>query len=191
MAFADSLRAVVKDVRLGRTSWGDVSLGVRMLAWAVALRLLKHLVTLPRLARLMRPRLVARAHDPILERRVAALARTAAGLAGGTSDANCYTRSLLTYRFVGLAGTPAHLVVGFDRGETGVRGHAWVESGGRPVGEPPDAVSAFEPFVRFDERAGECRLPGGAESGRLQETPEGNGREGEGREGRGREGEAR
>lgn len=182
MAFADSLRAVVKDVRLGRTSWADVTLGVRMLAWAVALRLLKHLVTLPRLARLMRPRLVARAHDPILERRVAALARTAAALAGGTSDANCYTRSLLTYRFVGLAGTPAHLVVGFDRGETGVRGHAWVESGGRPVGETPDAVAAFRPFVRFDELGRDSRLSSGAQGSSLQRAPEGEAREEEARQ---------
>lgn len=182
MAFADSLRAVVKDIRLGRTSWGDVSLGVRMLAWAVALRFLKHLVTLPRLARLMRPRFVAETTDPVLERRIAALARTAAGLAGGRSDANCYTRSLLTYRFVGLAGTRAHLVVGFDRGETGVRGHAWVESGGRPVGESLDAVSAFRPFVRFDELGRERRLSSGAQGSPLQRASEGEAGEREARQ---------
>jgi len=129
-----------------------------MIAWAMALGALKHLVPLPRLVRLMRPRRLTGPRELSREQRVVALAHVAASLAGSAPDRACLTRSLLAYRYLGSAGVVPHLVVGLERGENGVRGHAWVQAVGEPVGETRAALARFVPLVAFTERGEPYRV---------------------------------
>jgi hypothetical protein len=165
MDFTGSLILVIARLRERTVSLADVSVGSRMVAWAVALRLLKHLVPLPRLARLMCQAGPPRDRDAASDQRLVALARVAAGLAGARADRSCLVRSLLAYRYLTTGGAPVHLVVGVERQEQGVRGHAWVAALGVPIGEAPEAVAAFEPILAFNERGEPYQATRGSRAG--------------------------
>ena len=119
---------------------------LRMLAWRLALPVLKRLVPLPRLVRLAAGRrgtsrftpaqVVSASHRLFRER--------------APSSGDCLERSLLTYRFLLQAGAEPQLVCGVGRAGEDVVGHAWVVVGGAPVDEEPESVARYSTLVSFD-----------------------------------------
>ncbi|MFB3855257.1 MAG: lasso peptide biosynthesis B2 protein [Vicinamibacterales bacterium] len=148
-------------MRKGRTTWTDLGIGLRMLAWAAVLVLLLRVLKmkLPRAVRLMRPRRAFFGHrNADRELRISSLAHVAADLVG-RADSNCLIRSLLAWRYLGLAGASPHIVAGMERSEKGVRGHAWVLVDYRPLGEASATLASFLPVVAFDERGLPYQVP--------------------------------
>jgi hypothetical protein len=136
----------------------DAALLARMLAWRVSLPLLKHMLALPRLARLMCARASPDPRRPARERRIATMTAWLYR-PGGTLAArdNCLERSLLAYRYLSREGAEPTLVVGMRRvpnhGEA--RGHVWVTVDDNPVIDTESSLAAFAPVVSFG--------PGGVE----------------------------
>jgi hypothetical protein len=132
----------------------DVLLILRMLCWGVALRILKHNVTLPRLVRLARWRKDHR-HDPggpDDREKIVTLARWACRPMWSVRG-SCLERSLVTYRYLSATNVNPSLVIGMaPRSEEVdlVHGHAWVEVDGQPVGESAASLSDFHPVMTFD-----------------------------------------
>ena len=115
-------------------------LAVRMGSWALVLPILKRVVSLQRLADVMRNDGHG-VRNRAYERHVVALSSLLRG--------NCLERSLLAYRFLARANAQPRLVVGVRSGENGLLGHAWVTVDGKPIHESPVAVSEFSEIVEF------------------------------------------
>jgi len=140
------LRAAVRlTLASPRTAW----LMARMLIWKAALLLLKHVVALPKLVRLVE-RQRARALDPHERRRVEYAVRRLGRVLGG---GDCLERSLVTYRFLLRAGVRPRLVIGFDRDNGRVEGHAWVTVDDEPVAESREALARYVEVAAFPAAA--------------------------------------
>lgn len=123
-------------------------LTARMFAWSLALPMLKRTVPLPRLAHLLAVR-ESVPRDPIAEQQAIVWARRIDRLRPHRFRNNCLDRSMLAYRFLGMAGSEPRLVVGFESGANGIAGHAWVVVDGEPLYE--DAAGArFSEIVAFE-----------------------------------------
>ena len=70
----------------------------------------------------------------------------------GLPDRDCLQRSLLLYRVLSQVGAEPTLVVGFQRINGHIRGHAWVTVEGRSVVEPEAELVGFSPALRFGSR---------------------------------------
>ena len=120
----------------------------RMLAWALALRVLKRL-PLARLVGLVRPRVAGTAaafeSDPA---RIIALAHTASAWASGRPETMCLVRSLVGYRYLCRAGLKPALKIGLAR-QDALEGHAWLELDGQAINDHPASVASFTPVVAF------------------------------------------
>ena len=137
-------RALRGSIRSAADAW----LALRMVAWRLAVPLLKRLLPLPRLARLLwtPPRRTER--DQAREERVMALADALSGPRGSRRFDNCLDRSLIGYRFLSQAGADPELVIGVARpGE--VRGHVWLRLDGVPLRETDDSLEGFEEVAAF------------------------------------------
>jgi hypothetical protein len=140
------LRAAVRmTVASPRTAW----LMVQMLAWKAALSLLKHIVGLPKLVGFVEPQ-----PPPALDRRERgrveyAVRRLGRVLGGG----DCLERSLVTYRFLVRAGARPRLIIGFDRENGRVAGHAWVTVDDEPVVESREALARYVAVAAFSPPA--------------------------------------
>jgi Transglutaminase-like superfamily len=119
----------------------------RMLAWRLALPLLKRALPLPRLARLAAGG--PRRELPFTPAQVVSLSHRLFG-ARAAESSDCLERSLLTYRFLLRTGAAAELVCGVRRADGAVVGHAWVAVAGAPVDEPPEALAGYATLVAFD-----------------------------------------
>jgi Transglutaminase-like superfamily len=118
-----------------------------MLAWRLALPLLKRALPLPRLVRL-----AARAgpgDGAVTPTQVVGASHRLFGERAPESS-DCLERSLLTYRFLAEAGVAPELVWGLQRDSGRLIGHAWVLVGGTPVDERPEALERYAPVVTFD-----------------------------------------
>ncbi len=132
------------------TSPADVLLAVRIMGWAVALPVFKHLVPLRSLVRLMHREPSRAARDPVVEERIVAFARWSARLVRWSAGGNCLERGLISYRYLCAVNAAPVLVVGIARDDnSGVKGHAWVLLDGRPAGESVYAVSDFAVMLMF------------------------------------------
>lgn len=121
---------------------------MRMVPWALLLPVLKHLLPLPRLVRIMESSR-QRARNAARERRVIRVAWWVSRLQLLRFPDNCLERSLLTYRFLSLAGADPHLMIGVARGDSGVLGHAWVVLDGEPVQDAPHTIASFAQLMEF------------------------------------------
>jgi hypothetical protein len=118
----------------------------RMLAWRVALPVLKRALPLPRLVRLTAPsrrRGSAGAEQVVAASELLFGERTAA-------SGDCLERSLLTYRFLGEAGLEPQLVCGLQRAGGELVCHYSVLVGGAPLEERPEAVADYSAVLAFD-----------------------------------------
>jgi hypothetical protein len=128
----------------------DLLLAIRILAWAVTLRVLKYFVPLPTLVKAMR-RLPAQSVRAIeREQQVIAFARWACRLTAWPARGNCLERALVSYRYLGPLGAEPVLFVGLGRDlDRSVRGHAWLVVDGQPVDETRDSLSDFKRVIAF------------------------------------------
>jgi hypothetical protein len=130
-----------------------------MLAWWVALPMLKRATPLPRLVRLaqLNPRRTAR--DLEREAKVAALAEWLFKVRPRHARDNCLERSLVAYRFLGRLNAQPELVVGVGSAEETTVGHVWVTVDGHPVHDQPASLEAYDAVVVFrsDGRRSELR----------------------------------
>lgn len=69
---------------------------------------------------------------------------------------SCLPRSLALWRMLERRGIPARMRIGVRRAEGALAAHAWVEVGGRPVGEPEAIEERFLPLV---ERSSSAEAP--------------------------------
>jgi len=122
-----------------------------MVAWSAALPALKRVLPFHALTRLMwaNPRAVPR---PDHERKVTFLARRIYWARPFLRRDNCLERSLLTYRYLAREGMEPRLVLGAQRSEGQVRGHAWVTIEGRPTIDGHHALEQFTPVAEFGPR---------------------------------------
>jgi len=129
-----------------------------MLAWRLALPLLKRAVPLPTLARIMRTGMRPR---PEREEKAIELASWLYGTTALSEGESCLERSLLLYRYLSQISTQTRLLVGFRRREREVEGHAWVAIGDRLLGAYPDDLGAFAPVLAFGPKDGPEGVPHG------------------------------
>jgi hypothetical protein len=123
---------------------------VRLLITYIALALLKHLVPLKWLV----PQVWCAAvgpRDREAEWRLTSIVLRLSRLTG-LPDRDCLQRSLLLYRVLSHMGAQPTLVVGFQRTNGHLRGHAWVTVDGRSVVEPEAELVGFSPALRFGLR---------------------------------------
>ena len=68
------------------------------------------------------------------------------------SRSDCLRHRLLLYRVLSHVGAEPTLVIGFQRTNGRVRGHAWVTVDGRSIVEPETELVGFSPALRFGLR---------------------------------------
>ena len=131
-----------------------VSLVVRMALWGGTVHLLKYVVPLPTLVRMMRlaPSFEHTADVARECERIVTLARWACRATQWSPQGRCLEQGLVAYRYLSRLHVDPYLVVGVrpEDEARGARGHAWVEAGGRVIGEDRDAVAPFTRILTFD-----------------------------------------
>jgi Transglutaminase-like superfamily len=123
---------------------------LRLLPTYVLLGLLKHLVSLKWLARRTWC-CPAGPRDREDEQRLTACVLRLSQMAG-LPDRDCLQRSLLLYRVLSRAGAEPKLVVGFERNNNRILGHAWIIVDGHTVIEPEIDLLRFSPAFSFGSR---------------------------------------
>jgi hypothetical protein len=140
----------IRNLRAAIQGPSDVWLGIRMVAWSAVLPALKHLVPLHVLTRLMWPRKRAATRSGRAST-VTFLARRIYRMRPFLRRDNCLERSLLTYRFLAREGGQPRLVLGAQKSNGAIRGHAWVTIDGRPIMDGHEALEQFTQLVEFGE----------------------------------------
>lgn len=126
----------------------DRRLVLRMMAWRIALPLLRRAVPVRTLVGWMSPKRSIAAGDTARQQRVDAI-RYFIGYGGRVLvSTNCLERSLMLYRFLAEAGAAPRLVLGVTREDARVEGHAWVELDGEPLGDT--TTGRFVPVMLFE-----------------------------------------
>ena len=123
-------------------------LAVRMLPWALAVPVLKRRLPAPRLVRLFAAGR-ARPRRPAREQAIAQATWWASRVQVRRFPDNCLERSLLTYRYLGLAGAEPHLLMGVGREDGEMIGHAWVTTDGAAVHEFDDPRGRYGRLIEF------------------------------------------
>jgi hypothetical protein len=140
-----------EDGRVRPRRWRTAFTLARLLPAYVAAGVLRHVVSLNRLARWAWRDSPAGAADAAEANRLAAAVTRLGRIVPG--DRNCLRRSLVLYRELSARGADPRLVVGFRRGTRGLQGHAWVTLAGGVVGDDAAYVASFTPTCCFG-RAG-------------------------------------
>jgi hypothetical protein len=142
---------------------------VRLWTWALVLRVLKHVVPLPRLVRLAQADLSREVRSGAFERRLEGYLERRQRFPF-RAPGNCLERSLGAYRLLCAQGSNPELRVGIAVNSQGhnaqlpkvqlprvqlpnaqlpMRGHVWVEVDGRPFGERPGDLDGLTPVLTF------------------------------------------
>lgn len=121
-----------------------------MLPWALAVPVLKRRLPIGRLVALMttgRPR----RWDPSREDVIRRASWWASRVQVRRFPGNCLERSLVAYRFLGLAGADPRISLGVGGGGgQDITGHAWVTLDGRPLHDPPEALDSYRKIIELD-----------------------------------------
>lgn len=144
-----SLPRRVRTLRAKVRTRSDALLVGRLLAWRIALAVLKRVVPIQRLARLMVSTPGPRIDDT---RRIVDLVDWIYASRSGRDLDNCLDRSLVLYRFLSPHEPGTQLVIGMRRGTGELEGHAWITAGGRSIGAIADNGADFVPLAAFDAR---------------------------------------
>lgn len=126
----------------------DRRLVLRMMAWRMALPLLRRTVPVRALVGWMSPRRPIGLSDAARRQRVDAIRYFIAQGGRLVVSTNCLERSLMLYRFLAEAGAAPRLVLGVTREDARVEGHAWVELDGEPLGDT--TTGKFVPVMLFE-----------------------------------------
>ena len=122
----------------------------RMVAWKIALSVLKHALPLRTLMGVAEPRRLGASLHADERQRIESGVRRLGRVLGGR---DCLERSLVAYRFLARSGARPMLHIGFGRDDQALDGHAWVTVDGLPVAETEDAVSRYVEVLTFSPRA--------------------------------------
>lgn len=119
-----------------------------LLPLSILLWPLLRIMTLPRILRPLRrmTRVLSPLGPALPLERLYRLADLASRLPHGES--RCLARSLLVAAF-GAVGRPVDVIVGVRRSSEGLKGHAWVESGGRTLGDCNSSEGPYTQLVRL------------------------------------------
>ena len=123
---------------------------IRLLPMYVIVGLLKHLVPLQSLAR-WAWRSPAGPRDSEAERCLVSSVLRLSHLIG-SSERDCVQRSVLLYRLLSRAGADPVLILGFQRENGQLLGHAWVIVDNQPVIESQAELVRFTPAFQFGWR---------------------------------------
>ena len=127
------LSAVAKAIRLARRNPSRAWMMARMSAWVVVLSGLVKFASLPSALRLLSPKTratkdAARASD------LATAIDAVLGVHFLFLKPSCWKRAAVLHRYLGLRGVPTTIVFGLRKDDDGaLKGHAWLQSEGRPV----------------------------------------------------------
>jgi len=139
--------ASLYSVRLALTQLRKGIVVVRLLPFYMLVAILKYFVPLQLLAQWAWC-VPAGPRNREAERRLATRVVRLSQLAGLT-DRDCVQRSLLLYRVLSRAGADPTLIVGFERLDNRILGHAWVVVDGQAMLETDADVSRFSPTLNF------------------------------------------
>ena len=131
----------------GRTRVRTAATLARLLPIYIMFGVLKRVVSLERLVRwAWSPPLINPGRDQ-QARTVACIIRL--DRLGSRIDRSCLQRSLLLYRELSRLGSLPTLFVGFRPDVGALKGHAWVEVGGRAVVDEAASLEAFDRAIAF------------------------------------------
>lgn len=133
--------------RLALCARSDARLLARAIGWRLALPVLKYAVPLRTLARWMAAQPASAWSAESRQARLASVRQLLTHGGRLVISGNCLERSLVLYRFLGEAGASPTLVMGLNRDDATVGGHAWVELDGEPVAA--ETVGQFVPVLTF------------------------------------------
>lgn len=151
-----SFRGRLGTLRTHVRSPADALLVLRLLAWRLALAVLKRTVPIATLVRLMATPGGGPTRDT---RRIVELVDWLYAPRRERELGNCLDRSLVLYRFLSRNEPGTRLVLGMRRGSSELEGHAWVIAGDRAFGETPASGGGFVTLATFaaDGRRVEAR----------------------------------
>ena len=133
--------------RLSLCARTDPRLFARAIAWRMVLPVLKYAVPLRMLARWMAVKPASGYSAELREARLRSVRQLLTQGGRLVISGNCLERSLVLYRFLGEVGASPTLVMGVNKDDAKVGGHAWVELDGEPLA---DATAAqFVPVLTF------------------------------------------
>ena len=141
-----SLRGRLHTLRKHVRSLSDALLVLRLLAWRLALAVLKRTVPITTLVRWMARPGGSSAAD---NHRIVELVDWLYAPRGDRDLGNCLDRSLVLYRYLSRNEPGTRLVLGMRRGSSELEGHAWVIAGNRSIGETPADGGGFVPLATF------------------------------------------
>ena len=142
--------------RLSFCARTDARLLARAIGWRLVLPVLKYAIPLRTLARWMAKRPSSACSAEIREARIASVRRLLAQGGRLVISGNCLERSLVLHRFLGEVGASPKLVMGVNRSDESVGGHAWIEVDGTPLAD--ETTRQFVPVLMF-EPDGTARPP--------------------------------
>ena len=141
-----SVRGRLHTLRKHVRSPSDAFLVLRLLAWRLALAILKRTIPITTLVRWMaRPTRSSKSDT----RRIVELVDWLYAPRGDRDLGNCLDRSLVLYRYLSRDEPGTRLVLGMRRGSSELEGHAWVIAGDRTIGETPANGGGFVPLATF------------------------------------------
>jgi hypothetical protein len=121
-----------------------------MLPWAASVPLLKRVMPITNLTKLMAARRRKPGAGSPAYGEIARASWLASRLQIRRFPENCLERSLVTYRFLGLAGAEPRLILGVGKNAGEIIGHAWVTVDDRPVHESDAALARYQQLMEFD-----------------------------------------
>ena len=127
------LAAASKAIRLARRNPARAWLMARMAAWVVLLSGFVKIASLPTALRLLSPKTRA-TNDAARASDLATAIDAVLGANFLMLKPSCWKRAAVLHRYLGLRGVPTTIVFGLRREDSGaLKGHAWLQSEGRPV----------------------------------------------------------
>jgi len=126
-------------VRLTARDPARVLLLVRMATWVVILSALVRVLTLPRALQVVATDVRNKSTSDIKPNDLSSAIDALLGLDMFMFKPKCWKRATILHRYLALNGIATSIVFGLRKEEGELKGHAWLQSEGRPIleSEPP------------------------------------------------------
>jgi hypothetical protein len=126
-------------IRLTARDPARVLLLVRMATWVVILSALARVLTLPRALQVVATDVRNKSTSDIKPKDLSSAIDALLGLDMFMFKPKCWKRATILHRYLALNGIATSIVFGLRKEEGELKGHAWLQSEGRPIleSEPP------------------------------------------------------
>jgi len=126
-------------IRLTARDPARVLLLVRMATWVVILSALVRVLTLPRALQVVATDVRNKSTSDIKPKDLSSAIDALLGLDMFMFKPKCWKRATILHRYLALNGIATSIVFGLRKEEGELKGHAWLQSEGRPIleSEPP------------------------------------------------------